>query len=227
LAQRIVADSGLILEGVFTHFATADEADSKFVDTQLERFSSVLADLESAGIHPVLTHSANSAAALTRPDARLSMVRLGITIYGIAPSPELEPLDGLTQALSFTSEVTFVKRLSAGDRLSYGQRYELMSASTIATIPVGYADGVPRRLGEVGGEVLIAGQRFPISGSITMDQLLVDVGDVDVSIGDEVVFLGKQGDEEITASEWAGLLNTIAYEIVCGIGPRVPREYRE
>ena len=126
LAQRIVADSGLILEGVFTHFATADETNSKFVDTQMERFSSVLADLESAGIHPVLTHSANSAAALTRPDARQSMVRLGITIYGIAPSPELEPLDGLTQALSFTSEVTFVKRLSAGDRLSYGQRYELM-----------------------------------------------------------------------------------------------------
>lgn len=226
LAQRIAADSGLTLEGVFTHFATADEADSEFVETQLERFRTVLADLESAGINPVITHCANSAAALTRPSALFSMVRLGITIYGIAPSPELEPLNGLTQALSFTSEVTFVKRLSAGDRLSYGQRYELMSASTIATIPVGYADGVPRRLGEVGGEVLIAGKRFPIAGTITMDQLLVDVGDVDVSIGDEVVFLGKQGDQEITASEWAGRLNTIAYEIVCGIGPRVPREYR-
>jgi alanine racemase len=227
LARRIVANKGLILEGIFTHFATADEADPEFVNTQLERFTLVLDELERAGINPPLKHCANSAAALTRADTRLNMVRLGITIYGIAPSPEQEPLIGLTQALRLTSEVTFVKRLSAGDRLSYGQRYELMADSTIVTIPVGYADGVPRRLGEVGGEVLIVGARFPISGTVTMDQLLVDVGDAQVSIGDEVVFLGKQGSEEITASEWAGRLNTIAYEIVCGIGPRVPREYRE
>lgn len=227
LARRIVENKGLILEGIFTHFATADEADPEFVNAQLERFTLVLDELERAGINPPLKHCANSAAALTRADTRLNMVRLGITIYGIAPSPEQEPLIGLTQALRLTSEVTFVKRLSAGDRLSYGQRYELMADSTIVTIPVGYADGVPRRLGEVGGEVLIAGARFPISGTVTMDQLLVDVGDAQVSIGDEVVFLGKQGPEEITASEWAGRLNTIAYEIVCGIGPRVPREYRE
>lgn len=226
LAQRIVLDPGLILEGTFTHFATADEPNSEFVDTQLERFRLVLAALNEVGINPALKHCANSAAALTRPDVRLDMVRLGIAIYGIAPSPEQEPLVGLTPALRFTSEVTFVKRLSAGSRLSYGQRYELKADSTIATIPVGYADGVPRRLGEVGGEVLIAGQRFPISGNVTMDQLLVDVGDVEISIGDEVVFIGKQGPEEITASEWATRLNTIAYEIVCGIGPRVPREYR-
>jgi len=119
-----------------------------------------------------------------------------------------------------------VKELPAGARLSYGLRYELGRPSVIATVPAGYADGVPRNLGLAGGEVLVRGRRHPIAGTVTMDQLMVDAGDAAVEVGDEVVLLGRQGDEEITATEWATRLGTIAYEIVSGIGPRVPRRYR-
>ncbi|MFM7270625.1 MAG: alanine racemase C-terminal domain-containing protein, partial [Actinomycetes bacterium] len=128
-------------------------------------------------------------------------------------------------ALRLTSAVSFVKRVPAGARLSYGLRYQALEDSTIATVPVGYADGVPRRLGRVGGEVLIGGERYPIAGTVTMDQLLVDVGDAEIVAGDEVVLIGRQGDQEITAADWASRLDTIPDEIVGGIGPRVPREY--
>jgi alanine racemase len=119
-----------------------------------------------------------------------------------------------------------VKRVEAGEGISYGLRYRLVAPSTIATVPIGYADGVPRRLSSVGGEVLIGGRRCPIAGTVTMDQITVDCGDDDVSVGDEVVLLGAQGDERVGAWEWATKLDTIAYEIVCGIGVRVPRSWR-
>jgi alanine racemase len=132
----------------------------------------------------------------------------------------------LLPVMSFKAEVSHVKWLDRGERLSYGLRYELERPGTVATVPVGYADGVPRDLSNRGGEVLVRGRRHPMAGTITMDQLLVDMGDVPVEPGDEVVLIGRQGDEEITAAEWAERLGTIAYEIVCGIGPRVPRGYR-
>jgi alanine racemase len=119
-----------------------------------------------------------------------------------------------------------VKRVAAGERVSYGLRYQLARDATVATIPVGYADGVPRNLGHVGGEVLVRGRRHAIAGTVTMDQLMVDVGDARVDVDDEVVLIGRQGDQEITATEWAERLGTIAYEVVCGIGARVPRGYR-
>jgi alanine racemase len=225
LARRIAEHPGLELEGVFTHLAVADEPDNPYTDEQLARFTAVLDALEAEGLRPSIVHAANSAAALVRADARLDMVRVGITVYGIPPAGALAPVDGLVPALRLTSEVTYVKRVPAGARLSYGLRYAPEVETTIVTVPIGYADGVPRRLGHVGGEVLIGGRRCPIAGTITMDQLLVDVGDAPVAVGDEVVLLGRQGDEEITAAEWADRLDTIAYEIVCGIGPRVPREY--
>ena len=128
--------------------------------------------------------------------------------------------------MSLRARVTMVKELPAGARLSYGLRYELDRASRIATVPAGYADGVPRNLGLHGGEVLIGRRRLPIAGVVTMDQLLVDVGDAPVAAGDEVVLIGRQGAEEITATEWAQHLGTINYEIVTGIGARVPRTYR-
>jgi len=118
-----------------------------------------------------------------------------------------------------------VKKLPAGSRVSYGLRYTLPADAHIATVPVGYGDGVPRNLAHAGGEVLVHGRRRPIAGTVTMDQLMVDAGDLPVERGDEVVLLGAQGDEQVTAAEWAGRLGTIAYEIVCGIGPRVPRTY--
>jgi alanine racemase len=225
LARRIAEHPHLDLEGVFTHLAVADEPDNPYTAEQLATFDDVLAALDAAGLRPRIVHAANSAGALVVPGARFDLVRVGITIYGIPPAGALAPIDGLVPALRLTSAVTYVKRVPAGARLSYGLRYAPRVETTIVTVPIGYADGVPRRLGHVGGEVLIGGRRCPIAGTITMDQLLVDVGDAAVAVGDEVVLLGRQGDEEITATEWADRLDTIAYEIVCGIGPRVPREY--
>ena len=162
------------------------------------------------------------------PGAGPSLVRVGFALYGLPPAPALHGHGGveLRPVMSLRARVTMVKELPAGARLSYGLRYELDHPSRIATVPAGYADGVPRNLGLQGGEVLIGGRRLPIAGVVTMDQLLVDVGDAPVEAGDEVVLIGRQGNEEITATEWAQHLGTINYEIVTGIGARVPRTSR-
>jgi alanine racemase len=214
----------LVLDGVFTHLAVADELTNPFTDVQLERFDAALATLSS--IDDVLTHAANSAAGLTRPDARRSLIRAGIAVYGISPGPELVGhAAALRPAMAVKARVSYVKRLDAGDRLSYGLRHVLESAATVATVPIGYADGVRRNLSGTGTTVLVGGRRREIIGTITMDQLMVDCGDDVVAAGDEVVLIGRQGDEEIRAEEWASILGTIGYEVVCGIGPRVPRHY--
>jgi alanine racemase len=170
-------------------------------------------------------HAANTAGAIAFADARFDLVRVGIGIYGIAPSAALAGRVPLTPVMSVKARVTHVKRLGEGARVSYGLRYRLAREATIATVPIGYGDGVPRSLGAAGGEVLVGGHRHPIAGTVTMDQLMVDTGDTPVEVGDEVVLLGTQGDAEITADEWAARLGTIPYEIVCAIGPRVPRRY--
>jgi alanine racemase len=229
LAPAIKKHRELHLQGLLTHFAVADEPDNPFTARQVACFEAVRKELARLGIRPSLVHAANSAAVLTVPEARYDLVRCGISIYGIAPGPELEGRLPLRPALSLKARVSYVRHLVAGERLSYGLRYELDVPSTIVTVPVGYADGVPRRLGQVGGEVLIGGQRKPIAGTVTMDQLLVDLGPTDtgsdVEIGTEVVLLGRQGDDSITAAEWADRLGTISYEVCCGIGDRVPRRY--
>jgi alanine racemase len=207
----------------------ADEPDNPYTARQIAIFEAVHKELARMGIRPSLLHAANSAGVLTVPEARYDMVRCGISIYGIAPAAELEGRLPLKAALSLKARVSYVRHLVAGERLSYGLRYELDVPSTVVTVPVGYADGVPRRLSEVGGEVLIGGRRRPIAGTVTMDQLLVDVGPTetngDVEIGTEVVLLGSQGDETISAADWAARLDTIPYEVCCGIGDRVPRRY--
>ena len=229
LAPAIKKHRELHLQGLLTHFAVADEPDNPYTARQVAVFEAVRKELARSGIQPPLVHAANSAAVLTLPEARYDLVRCGISVYGIAPAPALEGCLPLKPALSLKARVSYVRRLVAGERLSYGLRYELDEPSTVVTVPVGYADGVPRRLGEVGGEVLIGGRRKPIAGTVTMDQLLVDLGPTDaagaVEIGTEVVLLGRQGDETISASEWADRLGTIAYEVCCGIGDRVPRRY--
>src|SRR5262249_44092451 len=156
-----------------------------------------------AGLRPPMIHAANSAAALDHPRSRHDLVRCGIAIYGLAPSPALSGRIDLQPALSLRSEVSMVKRVAAGERISYGLRHEVQAPATVATVPIGYADGVPRRLSFEGGEVLIGGRRRPIVGLVTMDQLMVDCGDDDVSAGDEVVLIGAQGSATITAQEWA------------------------
>jgi len=231
LARAIVHSDELRLDGVCTHLAVADEPDDPYTRAQLETFDSVLAELEDAGIPPGLRHAANSAGLLAFPRARYDLVRTGIAVYGVSPAPGFERRVPLRAALSFKARVSHVKTLEAGDRVSYGLRYRLPGPARIATVPAGYADGVPRNLAAVGGEVLIGGRRRPIAGTVTMDQLMVDMGDDPVEIGDDVVLIGRQRDPdtgaepEITATEWAERLGTIGYEIVCGIGARVPRSY--
>jgi alanine racemase len=228
LARQVAARDELALAGVCTHLAVADEPEDAYTRGQLDRFDAVLAALDDAHLRPALVHAANSAGLLAHPRAHHSLVRVGIAMYGLPPAPGLPDDAGVVLApvMSLRARVTLVKDLPAGERLSYGLRYELDRPSRVATVPAGYADGVPRNLGLQGGEVLIGGRRLPIAGVITMDQLLVDVGDAPVAPGDEVVLIGRQGAEEITATEWAQHLGTINYEIVTGIGARVPRTYR-
>jgi alanine racemase len=226
LAESITTRDELRLEGVLTHFAAADEPDDPYTSEQLDRFDAVLDDLRRAGVAFDLAHAANSAALLASPDrARFDLVRCGIAVYGVPPAPGLAGRVPLRPAMAVKARVSHVKTLRSGDRVSYGLRYAMPAGGTVATVPIGYADGVPRALSATGGEVLIRGRRNPIAGTVTMDQLMVDVGDARVEVGDEVVLLGRDGDAEITADEWAERLGTIAYEVVCGIGPRVPRSY--
>lgn len=225
LARAIVARPELRLEGVFTHCAVADEPEHPFTAEQLARLDTVLDELVAVGITPELCHAGNSATAIAHPHGRRDLVRVGIAVYGIAPSPVLAGALDLRPALSLRAEVSQVKRVSAGEGISYGLRHRFAGDTTVATVPIGYADGVPRRLGLVGGEVLVGGRRRPIVGVVTMDQLMVDCGDDDVTVGDEVVLIGAQGDEYISAVEVAHRLDTIPYEVVCGLGPRVPRFY--
>lgn len=234
LADAIAAEPSLELASVFTHCAVADEPDDPYTAEQLARFHDVLRALADHGHRPPLRHAANSAAALLHPTSRLDVVRAGIAVYGIPPAPglaEREPaIAELRPALSLKAAVSLVKVLAAGERLSYGLRHRFDVDTVVATVPIGYADGVARRSASVGAEVLLGGQRRPIVGTVTMDQLMVDCGPADgdqprPAVGDEVVLIGRQGEEEITAEEVAGRLDTIGYEIVCGIGPRVPRRY--
>jgi alanine racemase len=155
-------------------------------------------------------------------------VRAGIALYGISPGPGVDRLvTELRPVMALKARVSFVKRVAAGERLSYGLRHAVTTETTIATVPIGYADGVRRNLSGTGTEVLIGGRRHPIVGTITMDQLLVDCGDAPVQSGDEVVLLGRQGDHEVQAADWAATLGTIGYEITCGISSRVRRVFRQ
>ncbi len=229
LLDALEAAPVLELEGLWTHLAVADEdaiEAEEFTALQIERFEAALAQVRSRGLEPALCHVANSAGTLRLPSARRQMVRCGIALYGELPTSAVrsagEALD-LQPAMTIKAQVTAVRSLEAGARPSYGRRRALPEAATVATVPIGYADGFPRALFAQGAEVLIRGQRFPLAGQVTMDQIVVDADSVPVEVGDEVVLLGAQGDERISATEWADRLGTISYEVLCGIGPRVPR----
>jgi alanine racemase len=224
LALAVAASPAARLASVFTHFAVADQPSNPYTARQLDELIRTVQSVRAAGVDVPMVHAANSAAAIAHPATRLDAVRVGIAAYGLLPSDELVGhCADLQPALSFSSRVSFVKRLAAGDRISYGLRHTFAHDATVATVPVGYADGVPRRLGLCGGEVLIGGRRCPVVGQVTMDQLMVDCGDSPVEVGDAVVLIGAQGDERVTADEWAQRCGTIGYEIVCSISQRVPR----
>lgn len=223
LADRVLAAGpALHLEAVFTHLAIADEPADPYTKEQLRILDDVLAALPA---RPPVVHAANSAGALAHADARRSFVRAGIVIYGISPGPAVAELCAdLRPVMALKARVSAVQRRRPGDRISYGLRHTFERPATVATVPIGYHDGVRRGLSD-GQAVLIGGRRRPIVGVVTMDQLMVDCGDDDVAVGDEVVLLGRQGGERIRAEEWAERLGTIGYEITCGINPRVPRRY--
>ena len=232
IARRVSQSRELELEGFWTHFAVADDVGDPFTDVQLRRFLHARGELKNAGIAPRIFHAANTAGAIAHPASRFDWVRCGLALYGYLPSLEVAhsfssqvgPAVSLVPALSLRSRVHLVRSLAAGERPSYGRVYELERDSRVVVVPLGYADGLPFGLTSFGAEVLIRGKRRRIAGRVTMDQVIVDIED-DASIveGDEVVFIGRQGDEEITATEWAGMLDTIPYEVLVGIGARVPR----
>ena len=228
LVQALMGHPELRWEGLWTHLARADEVHDPTTVTQLAILDEAVAALEAAGYPPPIVHAANSAGALAwGPAARRDLVRAGIAVYGIAPSAEVAPMcRALEPALALKARVSHVQRVAAGEGISYGHRTVLARDANIATLPLGYADGVPRRLASVGGEVLLGGRRRPLAGVVTMDQLMVDCGDDDVVPGDEAVLIGVQGGERITADDWARALGTIAYEVVCALSPRLPRIYR-
>jgi alanine racemase len=226
LARRIADAPGLELEALWTHLAVADEPANPFTRTQLARYRAALEALDAEGIPPRLRHAANSAGALAHPESRYDMVRCGIALYGIAPSAELRDLVPLRPAMALSARVTQVKQVAAGEAISYGLRHRFDRDTTVATVAIGYADWVRRDLSRRGGEVLLGGRRCPIVGTVTMDQIMVDCGSAEVAVGDEAVLIGRQGGEEITAAEVADRLDTIAYEVVCGVGPRVERRWQ-
>ena len=224
--RQIKSLASLQLEGVYTHFAAADIPNHDETTKQIQRFDNVVAELDRESLRPKYVHTSNSAAAMRVLSATTDIARVGIAIYGIAPSSELESFaKDLQPALSLHARVSHVQHLAKGEGVSYGLRTKLSQAATIATLPIGYADGIQRRLWKVGGEVLIGGKRCPIVGVVTMDQLMVNCGDADVQIGDHAVLIGTQDSQSISANEIAAKLETIGYEIVCGISARVPRKY--
>jgi alanine racemase len=213
------------IEGIMTHFASADEADKEYTYYQWERFDYLLRELAEKGISIPIKHAANSAAILDLPQFNLDLVRPGIILYGMMPSSEVDQSFPLKPALSWKTRIVFLKEVGEGTAISYGSTFVTQRRSRIATIPLGYADGYSRLLSNQ-GQVLINGLRAPVVGRICMDQFMIDVTDIpDAAVGDEVVLIGRQGEEEITAMEMADLIGTINYEITCNIAKRVPRIY--
>ncbi|HHS97094.1 MAG TPA: alanine racemase [Chloroflexi bacterium] len=214
---------GLDLEGIFTHFSVADEPDLSYTHWQLNRFREVLRRLEEIGVAFRYVHCANSAATLRLPEARFNMVRLGLAMYGLQPSPHVPLPPGFRPALTWKTTIAQVKTLPPGSYVSYGNTYRTKGEETIAVIPVGYADGF-RRAPTRWQAVLVRGQRAPIVGRVCMDQTMINVTHIpNVRVGDEVVLIGRQGDDEITAEEVAEWLGTINYEVISEILARVPR----
>ena len=222
VAAAVAAAPGLRLAGAMTHFATSDD-DPAFAREQLARFLP-WAERIRAEHGDVLLHAANSAAALGIPEARLDLVRCGIAVYGLDPFHEDPGRHGLEPALELRSYLAEVKPCAPGESAGYGRRFVAREPTWLGTVPVGYADGVRRALTN-DCDVLVGGRRVPLVGTVSMDNVTVDLGPDPPARGGDVVLLGRQGEQRVLAEEWARRLGTINYEIVCGIGPRVPRAY--
>jgi len=226
LAEALAETPNLHWEGTWTHMACADVPADPFTDRQLDLFDQVLADLRAAGFDPGVVHAANSATALLHPRGRHDLVRIGIAMYGVSPAAEADRLVELKPAMRLSAPVAELRSIAAGESVSYGRRYEALQPELIASLPIGYADGVRRSGGILGVDVLVGGERCPIVGNVTMDQTMVAVPG-DTKRGDECVLIGSQGSETVTAEEVARRLGTIGYEVVATVGRRVCRSHVE
>lgn len=226
LICRLAHLPSLELEGIYTHFATADETDKIFAEEQFARFQQILKQLAARHVYIRWRHCANSAAILDLPYTHLDMVRPGITVYGLYPSSDVRhDLVKLAPVMTLKAKVAFVKEVSERCSISYGRTFFTKEKTKIATVPLGYGDGYSRLLSNQ-GKVLVRGARAPVVGRVCMDQLMIDVGHIPgVRQGDEVVLLGSQGEEAITVDELAAQMGTINYEVLCLISERVPRVY--
>ncbi len=224
----LISHNSLALQGVYTHFATADHADRTYAHRQFDRFMQLVRQLEARDVAIPLKHAANSGATMQMPETHLDMVRAGISVYGLYPSDEVDRTGiELKPALTLKARIIQTKQVPAGTSISYGCTYTTRTGTTIATVPIGYADGYQRLLSNR-GVMLVGGCRVPIAGRICMDLTMIDVGQVpDAKIGDEVVLIGAQGDQMVTADEVAAATGTINYEVVSALTDRVPRIYKE
>ena len=221
LVKKISCLQNLRIEGLFTHFPCAD-SDQEFTYYQIDIFNQLIGDLKRIGISFTLFHAANSMGIIGYPESHFNLVRPGLMLYGIHPKPNLDIK--LKPCLSLKSRIIYLKRMPSGQGISYGRSYITKKETTMAILPVGYGDGYPRNLSNR-ADVLIKGKRFRISGAVCMDQIMVDVGDSRINVGDGAVLIGSQKNLQISAEELARLSQTIPYEIVCNISNRVPRLY--
>ena len=225
-AQMIAHSKHLVLDGVMTHLATADDPAHSATMQQVAAFTDVLRDIRAVAPDLQHVHVANSAATLRAIGLDCTLVRAGIALYGLQPGAGVASLvAGLQPVMALRSRVLHVQRLAAGQGVSYGLRTVLDRDSTIATLPLGYADGIARRAWQTSARVLVGGRARRIVGVVTMDQMMVDCGDDTVAVGDEAVVFGTQSQQSITVDDWAAALDTISYEVVCAISPRVPRDF--
>jgi alanine racemase len=223
----VAALKNLRLQGLWTHFAVSDEADKSYTRQQLELFEELVQDLEDQGLKVEMRHAANSGAIIDMPETHLDMVRAGISVYGLYPSQEVDMNKiRLRPALALKARITHIKQVPAGTRISYGGTWQSSRPTTIATVAAGYGDGYSRLLSNR-GQMLVHGRRAPIVGRVCMDLTMLDVGHIDdVRVEDEVVLIGRQGDDAISADDVAAQLGTINYEVVTALMARVPRIYK-
>ena len=221
--QLVKGLPNLKLASIYSHLATADSPDTAVMKEQHQRFQRAIAQIKTSGINPASLHLANSAAALADPDLHYDLVRVGLATYGLYPAPHLQNVVDLQPAMQVKARVTQVKTIEAGTGVSYGYQFIASRQTRIAVVGIGYADGIPRNLSNK-MQVLIRGKFVPQVGAVTMDQLMLDVTDIpDLEVGEVVTLLGRDGENKITADDWAETLGTISWEILCGFKHRLPR----
>ena len=224
--QSVKKFSHIDIKGIFTHFATSDEKDLTFANEQLSKFRAIVTQLELLGIHIPLVHCANSGAILQMPDSYFDMVRAGIMMYGYTPSLETKKTVHIQPVMSLKAKVGFIKIVEKNTSISYSRRYFTRAKTKIVSVAIGYADGFSRKLTN-NAFALIHGKKYPIVGTVCMDQIMIDVGlNANIKIGDEVVLMGKSGKQNIDGWDLSKALSTIPYEICCAISARVPRKYK-